>query len=415
MTDSMTLVRPIYFALASAAAAGCTVSPGSATERVAVTGDVLIEHATPPAAQTFTALSAPPLSPGVALVLTDGRVITQDVDTNNWWTLTPDHTGSYLNGTWTQIASGPSGYSPLYFASAVLPDGRLFTAGGEYINGAEAFSSEGAIYDPKANTWTPITKPSAFTEIGDAQSIVLADGRFMMADCCTSQEAVLDPVHLTWTSIGAGKEDINDEEGWTLLPDGRILTVDANNTAKPMESEIFDPSTGMWTSAGSVGVQLADINTTGDSHELGPAVLRPDGTVIAVGAITHNAVFDSATSTWTAAPDFPSGLDTADGPAALMPNGNVLIATSPGVFQTGAVFFEWNGTQMATVAAPASASGESSFEYNMVTLPTGEILVTSQSTDVEIYEPAPAADTTAIAPVITSVPVLETLTGFSDA
>jgi hypothetical protein len=39
----------------------------------------------------------------------------------DWWKLTPDNTGSYLNGTWTQLASLPPGYSPLYHSSAVLP------------------------------------------------------------------------------------------------------------------------------------------------------------------------------------------------------------------------------------------------------------------------------------------------------
>jgi len=37
-----------------------------------------------------------------------------------------------VNGTWLQLASLPPGYSPLYFASAVLPDGRLIVEGGEF-------------------------------------------------------------------------------------------------------------------------------------------------------------------------------------------------------------------------------------------------------------------------------------------
>jgi hypothetical protein len=50
----------------------------------------------------------------------------------------------------------------------------------------------------------------------------------------------------------------------------------------------------------------------------------------------------------------------------------------------------------------------------MVTLPSGEILLTSQSSDAYIYTPAPPVDTTAIAPVITAMPVLETTNGFTD-
>ena len=55
-----------------------------------------------------------------------------DSGCQDWWKLTPDEFGSYVNGTWTQLASLPDGYSPLYYASAVLPDGRVIIEGGEY-------------------------------------------------------------------------------------------------------------------------------------------------------------------------------------------------------------------------------------------------------------------------------------------
>ena len=75
-----------------------------------------------------------------ALLLTDGRVMVHQYGDphnhgqgmNNWWALTPDANGSYLNGTWSQLASMSSTYGPLYFASAVLPDGRVIVEGGEY-------------------------------------------------------------------------------------------------------------------------------------------------------------------------------------------------------------------------------------------------------------------------------------------
>src|SRR6266481_1844572 len=81
----------------------------------------------------------PPVKLGTALLLTDGTVIAHEendqsgnVATNKWYKLTPDSNGSYINGTWSQIASMASNYGPLFFASSVLPDGRVVVEGGEY-------------------------------------------------------------------------------------------------------------------------------------------------------------------------------------------------------------------------------------------------------------------------------------------
>ncbi len=371
----------------------------------------------------------PTISASMMLLLQDGTVFVSDNSTVDWWRFAPDINGSYLNGTWSKRASSPAGYSPLYFSSAVLPDGRVIVMGGEYLNGAEAFTTKGAIYNPVMNTWANVAAPAGWMTIGDAQSVVLPNGQFMMADCCdaTKAEALLDATTLTWSATGAGKEDINDEEGWTLLPDDTLLTVDANNTAKPDESEQYLPAMKKWVSLGSTGVQLADLDPDGSgSHELGPAVLRPDGTVIASGATGHNAVFDTKTMMWSPAPDFPvvSGgqLDIADGPAALLPNGNVLFAASPGVFNNETHFFEWDGTAMNEVAQTPAAPGDPSYVQNFLVLPTGEILWTDSSADVELYSPLPPATTPSFSPVITSLPELVStddpdpfvLTGLSD-
>jgi hypothetical protein len=52
--------------------------------------------------------------PGNPLLLTDGTVMMADDGCQDWWKLTPDEFGNYVNGTWTQLASLPPGYSPLY-------------------------------------------------------------------------------------------------------------------------------------------------------------------------------------------------------------------------------------------------------------------------------------------------------------
>ena len=125
------------------------------------------------------------------------------------------------------MASLPATYSPLYHSSAVLPDGRLIIEGGEYLLSADqtalvpSWTAQGSIYDPIANTWTPVAPPAFFggfgpfpQTIGDAQSVILPNGTYMQADCLHRRRSVAgcqNPQRATPT--GSNKFDINDEEG----------------------------------------------------------------------------------------------------------------------------------------------------------------------------------------------------------
>jgi hypothetical protein len=352
--------------------------------------------------------------PGNPILLTDGTVMLQDAGCQDWWKLTPDQFGSYVNGTWTQLASTPAGYSPLYHSSAVLPDGRVIIEGGEYNFLQPVWSNLGAIYNPLTNTWTMVNPPTGWSTIGDAQGIVLANGTFMQANCCTTESALLNPTTLTWTPTGSGKFDVYDEEGWTLLPNRRVLTVDAyvfQYDARGKNSEIYNPNTGSWSSAGSTIVQLWDSAAMcgGKNHasfEVGPGVLRPDGTVFYTGAnrcgAGHTAIYNSNIGVWTPGPDFPDSLDIADGPAALEPNGKVLMMASPGIFNTGSRFFEWDGSSLTEVSPAPNASNDSSFYGNFVVLPTGQILFTDFFF-VSVYNPSGTYNP-AWAPAIQSAP-----------
>jgi hypothetical protein len=363
-------------------------------------------------AQTWTPLThQPTFQASTALLLTDGTVLVHQYFGKQAWRLTPDASGSYLNGTWSQLANLPNGYSPLYYSSAVLPDGRVIFEGGEYNSGVQNWTTLGAIYDPKANVWASVTHPSGWSTIGDAQNVVLPNGRFMLANCCTTQAVVLNPTNLTWTTIGTGKADENDEEGWTLLPDGGIVTVDAN-LGGTLKSEKFVTAQKKWISDASTVVELVDLG----SHELGPAVLRPNGTVFHGGGTAHTAVYTPGASqslpgTWVAGPDFPKvnnqQLDQADAPATLLPNGNVLVDVSPGVFGLGTHFYEFDGTQFIAEPATPNSPNKSSYEGRMLLLPTGQVLFTDATTDVEIYTPVGSAQTS-WAPVITTAPTTVT-------
>jgi len=349
----------------------------------------LLALATLANAQTWTPLTHQPgFGATTALLLTDGTVMVQDsafTNPNHWWRLKPDSAGSYVNGTWSQLASLPFGYDPLYYASAVLADGRVVIVGGEYNFGSLVESTQAAIYDPQNNTWTSFSGPPAWFQIGDAQSTVLPDGTFMLGNCCNSSQALLNASTLTWTITGTGKADSNSEESWTALPNnvsnpnnGGVLTVDVHNF---LNSEIYNPNTGMWSTAGSTGVQLVTCN------EIGPAVLRPDGSVFATGATSNTAIYNSYFPAWRAGPSFPAGLGVADGPAALLPNGNVLVNASPNspCYAPGSKFFEFNGTTLTAVANPPRANVDPAYVGRMLVLPTGQILFTDGSSDVEVY------------------------------
>src|ERR1700726_2116183 len=154
----------------------------------------------PVLAQTLTPLvNQVPNGIEHTLLLTDGTVMAQDFDNSDWWKLTPDINGSYVNGTWTQLASLP--YAPYAFASAVLADGRVIVMGGEYSGPNQDFTltNQGAIYDPRSNTWTPVAPPEDWSHIGDSPSVVLPNGKFLLGNKLTKQMSELNPRTLQWS------------------------------------------------------------------------------------------------------------------------------------------------------------------------------------------------------------------------
>lgn len=356
---------------------------------LAVTMVVLLAFAGLAGAQKWTPLAhQPTFLTDTALLLTDGTVMMHEYGEPNWWRLTPNSNGSYIKGKWSKIASMPSNYAPLYFASAVLPDGRVIVEGGEYnfLQGVE--TNLGAIYDPVKDKWTAVNPPAGWSNIGDAPGIVLADGTFMMGQIFDERSVLFDAKTLTWTTTGAGKMDRFAEEGWAQLPDGTVLTTDA--LSAPNAEKYYQ---GKWINAGNTIVRLEDPG----SQEIGPMILRPDGTLFATGgnasgaghtSVYHPPANPKKPGKWVVGPDIPDGNDMADAPAALLPNGNVLVDTSPGIFNTPVTFYEYDGTKFTKVPAPGDPSIATSYFGRMLVLPTGQILFGTAdgiTIDVEVY------------------------------
>jgi hypothetical protein len=288
------------------------------------------------------------------------------------------------------VASFPASwnYAPDAQASAVLADGRVVFQGGEYNFNNFILTPLGGVYDPVKDKWTKLQPPPGWQQIGDSPDTVLADGRYVVGRKLDEQMAALDPVTMQWTLLGTdGKSDFNSEEGWTLMPDGSILTADVLNAPN---SERYLVDQEKWISDGSTGVDLHSPTTIkgcleypGGCYyppgEIGPQILRPDGTVIVFGSsnfdhpghtsLYHPGATETDPGTWVPGPDFPTGNDNAgDEPAVLLPSGNVLVEG-----ETGRLY-EYDGKTMT-----ATLSGGGGM---LMMLPTGEVLVTANRTEV---------------------------------
>ena len=409
----------------------CFVTDGQGVVSTANVTDVAVTCATGP----FTALINQPPEPGyLAILLTDGSVMMQSVnDAGVFFELSPDATGGYANGSWRRISSPPAGYAPYAAAEAVLADGRVLFVGGEYNQNdyrlpfaPGGLTNMSSVYDPAADRWQMIAPPPGVAYIGDAPSAVLPDGGLVFGDKLGRDMWRLDPTTLTWTAVtSAGKGDNFAEEGWTLLPDGDLFTVDVGN---PRHAEHYDSAAAQWYSDGDTPVLLSSPPSSpltygpaptqvvgGVSYgpgpagtyyppgEIGPALLLPNGSVFLTGAEINGApahtaiyvpgVLPGDPGSFTSGPDFGPDDDPGDASAALLPSGNALIATNSGRF------YEFDGATLSATGSLPTDGGN--IEYFVLPLPDGEVLVTGGVT--WLYAGAGSANP-AWAPAITAAP-----------
>ncbi len=364
------------------------------------------------------------------LLLTDGSVLIHQTEGENWLRLSPDDEGNYKSGHWSGLLKMAN--SRQFFSSGVLKDGRVYAVGGE-VSSAGGDTPLAEIFDPQTNKWSELAKPAQFEYIkGDASGCVLADGRVLMGDLQTGPPftALWDPVTNVWTEAGTNfgakadtKRSNCNEETWTLLPDGSVLAVATLNAPK---AERYVPSVDEWVPAGETPSSLALTEITDPEKnkvaifEIGPAILLPSGEVLAIGATGQNALYKqpgkpTGEGKWTAAEAFPADtskgrswptLTVSDGPAVLLPNGNVLCVagrlhetsetnakgeTVHDYFSEQAQLYLFNsssGSLKEFSPQPFSASSApETWPCRFLLLPTGQVLLTIEQQEIFLYTP----------------------------
>ncbi len=368
---------------------------------------------------TWTPLAniAPDPNNGVMMLMSDGTVICHTTsggttgDGTIWDKLTPDASGSYINGTWSQTA--PMIVDRYAFSSAVLKDGRVYAAGGEYGLDGTQNGWHGEVYNPVTNTWNAALGTNSNNVMSDGNCKILENGKILQAlvDVPMPVHTVIySPSTNTYTT---GPSTINgqNESMWLKLPDNSVLFVDEGLQS----SERYIPSLNQWIADGNLPVALYDPF----GLECGPGWMLPDGRAFFIGGTGHTAYYtpsgNNSPGSWAAGPDVPSGRAMPDAPGAMMVNGKILFAcsaapTSNVEFAMPTYFYEFDyltGNYTQVNAPPGGLSVNAiSQQANMLDLPDGTVLYgidqDASSAQYYIYTPT-GAPLAAGKPVIANV------------
>jgi hypothetical protein len=320
---------------------------------------------------TFTQLTnVPPNGDSLSamFLLSNGKVLVSgggDSASSNWYTLSPDSSGNYFDGTWTQVAS--SNYQRLFFGSTLLENGNLVVSGGEYGSGGP----QAEVYNPVNNTWTTTPSPNGGNSMSDDSSTILPNGNYM-AQNPFGPVHVYNPSTNSWSTTGSVLSGGN-EEAWVQQPDGTILKIDGYGDTT---SERYLPAQGQWFSMGTTPNNVWDSN-----GEEGPGMLLTNQKTIFFGAsgltniYTPGPAGSTTPGTWAAGPNMPSGVLPDDAPAAQFPDGNILIAGDTGKFNGPTTLAEYNpNTNSFSSVSNAPANGNGAFVNHFLCLPNGQIL-----------------------------------------
>jgi len=187
-----------------------------------------------------------------------------------------------------------------------LTDGRVVIAGGRGSSEADDFLDSAEIYDPSANRWSNTgslnqARDSHIAVLMDNGTVLVAGGRSASSPDrseATASAEVYDPSSGTWTTAGAMTTARWDHTA-TVLWDGRLLVTGGTANGEAISSaEVFDPASGTWSVTGEMGTGRA-------AHS---AILLGSGKVIVAGGGTRSVeLYDPSSGEWSTVAELNSG------------------------------------------------------------------------------------------------------------
>lgn len=258
-----------------------------------------------------------------ATLLPNGRVlIAGGFTTNSASTGSTNTAEIYYPDTKRFIETSPMISSRSNHSAIMLPDGRVFAAGG--FGTGDVITGASEIFISTESRWMAAASMPAGCERAIHATVQLKDGRIMLIGGINSSgvldtSAVYDPAANSWgancTTVPAIPTPLRSHTA-TLLADGRVLVAGGNDGfGEANRSYIYDPVAVTWTATHALPLLEPRFNHT--------ANYLPNGTVMISGGSQRFGnvpqsieVFHVNASSWVSGGGVVSGMKFDDGPRA---------------------------------------------------------------------------------------------------
>lgn len=199
-----------------------------------------------------------------------------------------------------------------YFTATALPSGKVLVAGGHTSGTGAPVTRTAELFDPRTGRWTmaasmTVPRASACAALLSSGKILVAGG----AGTVGNTAEVYDPATDTWTPTAQPMAAGHDLAACVVLDSGKVLIaggLNQVNTSSNAVSELYDPSTGLFTPTGSMATprywHTATLLWSGK-------VLVTAGCTDGYPCTTTTAtaeLYDPASGTWSSTGSLPAGV-----------------------------------------------------------------------------------------------------------